>query len=332
VSEVIEHNDAGNDRTVRVGPSQVPVSIKVYQDIYHQVTGRTEQIRKRYSENLLIEFGELEQLHHKLMQLCDVHAVVASNQTISVFYEKDRKDQFTSFDRFRNYNVSSASPTVNVVFRYSFSIVPSGIDKPQEYTITVRLTSRVAAAKQMEAEAPPFMRGRFFGLFASNVAEITVDYADYVIARGFLEAFDEWIKGCKSIPRSKVLDFARRYSHRIPDAVQILLAVIVTAFGIRAIPALLRDPNPLAEIIPKFVVVYVGGFYILVHIGKILGEIIEQNIDVFPELSYLKLNKGDAKLVSEASSAKPLVIVRLVLAALGTIILGIISARLDRWI
>ena len=105
---IIEHGDAGNGNgeVVRVGESRSPVSLKVYQDIYHQVTGRTEQIRKRYSENLLVDFGELEQLNNKIFQLCDVHNVIASNESISVFYDKERKEQFTSFERFRKYNLS----------------------------------------------------------------------------------------------------------------------------------------------------------------------------------------------------------------------------------
>jgi hypothetical protein len=159
MSEIIEHDDAGNGRVVRVGQTHTQVSLKVYQDIYHQVTGRTEQIRKRYSDNILAEFSDLEQLHHKISQLCDVHHVVARNETISVFHDKERKELFTSFERFRAYNGNATSPSVNVVLKYNFSIVPAGLERPQEYVVTVRLTSRVAAVKQLEDEAPPFMAG-----------------------------------------------------------------------------------------------------------------------------------------------------------------------------
>ena len=44
MSEIIEHDDSGNgeDRVVEVGQSNVPVPFKLYQDVYHQITGRTE--------------------------------------------------------------------------------------------------------------------------------------------------------------------------------------------------------------------------------------------------------------------------------------------------
>jgi len=190
LSEIVEHRDQGSGRILRVGDTNSSVSVKVYQDIYHQITGRTEQIRKRYSDNLLIEFPELEQLHIKVMQLCDVHNVVASNETVSVFHDKERKEQFTSFERFRAYNANAASPCVNVVLRYNFSVIPAGLQKPQEYVVSIRLTSRVALLQQAEEDAPPFMRSRIISFMSENTAEVTVDYADYVIARGFIEAFD----------------------------------------------------------------------------------------------------------------------------------------------
>ena len=221
LSEIVEHADEGNARPVRVGERNVPVSVKVYQDIYHQITGRTEQIRKRYTDNILLEMQDLEQLHHKVMQLCDVHNVVARNETISVFHEKERKEQFTSFDRFQAYNANTASPCVNVVLKYNFSIVPAGLPRPQEYVVTVRLTSRVAMLRQVEEEVPPFMRGRVIGLIGDNTAEITVEYADYVIARGFIEAFDEWLRGCKSVPKKQWLHVLRRWSHVIPRSLQL---------------------------------------------------------------------------------------------------------------
>ena len=130
-------------------------------------------------------------MHFKIMQLCDVHHIIANNETISVFHEKERKEEFTSFDRFKKYNTNTASPTTSVVFKYNFSITPAGLSKPQEYIVAIRLSSRVALIKQAEEDAPPFMRGRFLNFVGDNTAEITIEYVDYVIARGFLEAFDE---------------------------------------------------------------------------------------------------------------------------------------------
>lgn len=329
MANIIEHGDAGNGPAVRIGETQHQVSLKVYQDIYHQVTGRTEQIRKRYSDNLLIDIGELEQLHHKVCQLWDVHNVIAKNASVTVFHDKERKEQFTSFERFRAYNANTASPTVSIVLKYNFSLIPAGLDRPQEYVVSIRLTSRVAAIRQFEEEAPPFMRGRFFGLIGGPVAEITVEYADYVIARGFLEAFEEWVKGCKSIPKSRLLANLRRYSHWMPEILQLAVAILIGYFAFQAVPTVIL-PTASQAVTARFIVVFSGGAYILLKLAHIAGDFIEKTIDGFPEISYLRLNKGDERLIQEAEKIKPFALLRLALGAMGSITLGVLSSKIER--
>lgn len=331
MSEVIEHSDVGNGSTLHVGNTNTAISAKTYQDIYHQITGRTEQIRKRYSENLLIELSELEQLHFKIMQLCDVHNIIANNETISVFHEKERKEQFTSFERFKAYNANTASPTVNIVFKYNFSIIPAGLYKPQEYIVTIRLSSRVAMIKQAEDEAPAFMRGRLLNFIGDNTAEITIEYADYVIARGFLEAFDEWVRGCKSVPKPKKLHALRRWSHLIPRFLRIVIVLFIGWFALQAVPMYFSiSSKPEAWL--RFLIIYSTASIILMALVGFAGDMIEEAIDTFPVLSYLKLNKGDANLIDEFQDRRTSVIIKFTLGAAFSIILGIISSKLEKFL
>ncbi len=328
---IIEQPDNGDGRleVIKVGDSETQVSLKVYQDIYHQVTGRTEQIRKRYSDNLLVEFAEIEQLHFKIGQLCSVHKVVAGNEVISVFHDKERKEQFTSFERFRLYNSNAVSPTVSVVLKYNFSIVPAGLQKPQEYAVSIRITSRVAMLQQIEQEAPPFMRGRLAGLVATNTVEVTVDYADYVIARGFLEAVDEWIRGCKKTPAKPWLNICRGWSHTVPGLAKVAAASLLTWFAFQAIPSILSE-SPSFEVLARFLVVYGGGAFIIVTLAAAVGGLIEDAIDGYPILSYLKLNKGDCNLVDEFKQRKVLIIIKFLASAVFAVGLGILSTKLEK--
>jgi hypothetical protein len=329
LSEVIEHGDVGNSSTLHVGAMNSAVSVKVYQDLYHQITGQTEQIRKRYSDNLLVELPELEQLHFKVLQLCDVHNVVAKNEIISVFHEKERKEQFTSFERFQAYNANTASPTLNVVIKYNFSIVPAGLRKPQEYVVTIRLTSRVALIKQAEEEAPPFMRGRLLSFLTENTAEITVEYADYVIARGFLEAFDEWIRGCKAIPKPKTLLTLRRWSHLVPSAFRMLIVLLIGWFALQIIPTYFNSTSK-PDTWARFLVIYGAASFLLLTLAGTAGGMIEEAIDTFPTLSYLKLNKGDATIIEAFQERRSGVITKFMLAAAFSVVLGIVSSKLEK--
>lgn len=331
MGDLIEHSDNGDGSldVIQVGDAGRSVTLKTYQDIYHQVTGRTEQIRKRYSDNLLVDFSDVEQLNIKIQQLCDVHTIVASNEVISVFHEMERKEQFTSFARFRAYNSSTASPTVNLVLKYNFSIVPAGLKRPQEYAVSIRLASRVALLKQIDEEAPPFIRGRLAGFVAVNTAEVTIDYADYVIARGFVEAFDEWVRGCPKSPPIHWLSKLRRWSEYIPGVAKLSVGSLITWFAFQAIPAYFSPSTP-PEVWARFFVVYAGGALILVPVAGAVGTFLEEAVDSFPVLSYLKLNKGDANLIEDYRNRKVVVFQKLAASSIVSILLGIVSAKLEK--
>lgn len=329
MSEIVERCDDGNVQPTSAGSSNHQLSLKAYQDLYHQITGRTEQIRRRYSENILLDASDLEQLHHKILQLCDVHNVVARNETISVFHDKERKEQYTSFDRFRLYNANNPNPCVTVVMKYNFSIIPAGQLRPQEYVVTVLLTSRVAQLRQAEEEAPPFLRARIASFVGDNTAEVTVDYADYVIARGFLEAFDEWIRGCKVGPKRRWLRAIQAWSYFIPRVVQTVTVLLITSYALQAIPEYF-PPEATPAHWARFVVLYLGASFVLVAGAGAAGHFMERAIDSYPSLSYLKLNKGDERMISEFQDRTRKSILGLLSGSTLAIVLGIISTKLEK--
>jgi hypothetical protein len=328
MSDIIEHTDDGVS-SVQVGDGQQAsvIPMKVYQDVYHQVTGRTEQIRKKYDDNLLMDGNEIQQIHHKIMQLCDVHQVVASNETISVFHEKERKEQFTSFSRFLSYNVGTASPTTNVVLKYNFSIVASGLARPQEYIVTIRLSSRVALIKQLEEDAPAFFPSHVFGMMVGCVAEIRVEYVDYVVARGFIEAFDEWVSGCNSNPENKFIKTLRRFSFLVPKMAGPLVAILALIFSLDTLGggSLLQADY---SFLIRFIMIYITGLYLLVTAANFSAKLIENSIDKHIETSYININKGDVKLVDEFGKRKKWVVLEFIGGCLLTVVLGIAATKL----
>lgn len=61
-----------------------------------------------------------------------------------------------------------------------------------------------------------------------------------------------------------------------------------------------------------------------------IGGLIEEAIDSYPILSYLKLNKGDRNLIDEFGGQRRSVIVKLAISSISTIALGIVSAKLEK--
>jgi hypothetical protein len=329
MKELIEHGDAGV-AVVKVGdqPGEAYAPLKLYQQIYRQITGRPEQISRDYSNNLLIDFAAIQQLDYKMKQLCGVHRVVGWNEMVSVFHEKDRKEQFTSFDAFRNYNSNTSSACVSVVLKYYFSIVPANSERPEEYEVEVRLSSRVAAIKQMKEEAPPFFGIQYYAYAAAEVALIKVKYADYVVARGFMEAFDEWVSGCNAVPKKRWLVWAQRRSEALPWIGKVAGALIVGIYGLRAIPGMI-GPAVTPQIWARFIVIYVVGLYLATMLLGAAGFILEVSLDRYGELSYLKLNKGDEKLIDEFHRHNSGVVWRFIGGSVLAVALGIVSAKLS---
>ncbi|MDQ3583022.1 MAG: hypothetical protein M3495_16095 [Pseudomonadota bacterium] len=263
------------------------------------------------------------------MQLCDIHKIVARNETVSVFHDKERKEQFTSFERFRAYNANASSPSVTVVLKYNFSIIPAGLDKPQEYVITVRLTSRIAMLQQIVSDAPPFVSGRVIGYITGNTAELSVDYADYIIARGFLEAFDEWIRGCKSEPDVPWLTFLQRWSHVVPKTLKVAAAFLTLAYALKAVPNFFGTPTD-PQVWARFFIMFGGGFYVITTLAGSAGSMIESAIDSFNVISYLSLNKGDKKLIEDFGKRKRHVAFKFIFGCVLTIALGVIASKIAK--
>lgn len=332
MSDIIEHNSDNNvENVLSVGSGNDLVSFKLYQDIYHQITGKTEQINQKFSKNLLIEFSDIEQLHMKMMQVREVLNVLACNETITIFHDNERKESFTSFERFRQYNSSSVSPTTSLALQYNFSIMPGGLTQAREYTIAIRLASRVALADQMEKDVPSFMRGRLLNLVSDNTAEITIDYSDYVVARGFLEAFSEWVKGCNHTQKPKFISVLQSYSHHFHSLIPILLMLLLSYYSLAFVTEFFSGAVDQVKY-ARFLVVYGSGAYFTVVLGTMVGRLIERSIDSYPVLSYVKLNKGDEQLIAKFNGGWGRVVFKCLLGAALTIVLGVISCKLDRLI
>lgn len=329
MNEIID-NGASEPAIVKVGDGQSNLSIKTYQDVYHQITGRTEKISKRSKEHILVTIDDVTQLHHKMWQLCDVHNIVAKNEAITIFYDQERTEQYTSFERFQRYNANATSPCINLVLKYNFSIIPGGLQRPQEYVVTIRLTSRLGLIKQADEEdAPSFMRGFFFD--RERTTEVSIEYADYVVARGFMEAFDEWLKGVKKSRRNPLVSFMAPRTHYITGGLKLLGAFSVSLFALQAIPELF-SPATLPTEWARFFVIYMGGGYCLLNLLGLAGAIIENAIENYPTLSYVHLNRGDAHLIEEFRSQRRPVVWKFLWGSVFAIILGVIASRLDKLI
>ncbi|MFK0330293.1 hypothetical protein ACIQUB_04115 [Rhizobium sp. NPDC090275] len=93
----VHANNASNG-TVMLPVGGSEVSMQVLQDVYAKFTGKKEQISKSISFNHLTSFEDIENLHQKIIQICDQYNVIQRNESIVVYHINNSKDQFSIFD------------------------------------------------------------------------------------------------------------------------------------------------------------------------------------------------------------------------------------------
>jgi len=85
--------------TVVIGGAQI--TVQQLQQIYSELTGESESITKYYDDPIRLTLDDIEQLHHRLIQTWEQYRIVSSSCSFTVYYLKNSKDQFNTFERFK---------------------------------------------------------------------------------------------------------------------------------------------------------------------------------------------------------------------------------------
>lgn len=289
--------DSGGVTTGIAGEGSI--SLQVWQDVWHKLTGKVEEVTRVWSEPFQISIGHLHALHKRLEQSCEQYHLNSMNFDIAIFYADDHSESFTSWQRFNTHAVSDTSAVESVAITYDFLITPPKASAPQNYKITLRIASRVVVMKKLNDDM-------FFGLpkivreIGSRTAEAKIRYVDYVIARTMLHAIDDWSKSLPRAAEPPVWKWLQRRSEIIPRVFRILMAAMAVWGAFESVPHIFADGASFA----KLAYFMLGSFYgicVCYGIGHYLGRVVEGGVDRYSALSYIELTSGDA---SEIGAAK----------------------------
>lgn len=317
-SEVIRSEDAQSD---------------FYFKLHQRINARSEEISKNYSNNILVKFEDIRELHLKTLQsitsLKPAKSII--NTRISVSHLEGESEKFNSFEAFAQHNVTSPNATTDISLTYSFSLFDQEDGNFENYKVINQISSRVAQLHQLEKQAPPFISEAIISGMVTDTAKITVHYSDYVKARHFFSMFDEWIKGCDESKNSEKIRTLKKYSYLIPRVGKFIIYALLAWFTANAI-----DSNTIStDFSIKFIVLYASVFVITGGISDTLLRLVERAIDSHLAISYLDINKGDKKLIQRFNDRNKRSIRNTVTGLAGTLILGIsTSAAYDaiKWI
>ncbi|MDP1707754.1 MAG: hypothetical protein Q8L89_01555 [Gammaproteobacteria bacterium] len=304
-------------------PHRMPVSIQVLQNIYHELTGKNEEMSKSYDDAFRVTFADFEQLDHRITQTCEQYSISTSNCSIKVYYINDTQQTFSSFNVFRAFNAGSSSAVESVLVTYNFLILLPKLNQPQSYTLTIRVASKVSIENKMQDELY-FEMPKILRLMGRRTAVVAIKYVDYMVARNMLNVVDEWFK---ALPKSMVpayWAFIRKRSSYVPLIARYFVAAVVALIIFTTLPSFVPPGATLLHF-AKFWLLASVGLFAAYRFAHHLGSAAEDSIDRWSELSYVSLTSGDKAAINEAEQRNRHSIVSACLKLLGVLLISVVT-------
>jgi hypothetical protein len=321
--------DENNDEMGIVTIENQPVSMKLIQSIYNEITGKTEKIGRTLSDDHDIDLGALRQLNIKINQMLEQYYIVSKNCSVSLYHVDDCKNQYSSFERFELYDPSSMSPCENIQLEYNFLIVLPETKQPQSYKITVNLHSRVALKQKAESEHG--INRRIIRLVSKRTGQYEIKYVDYTVARNFQTAIDQWYSSLVKGNENKIVQFLQDKSEHF-DSIFRILTVAILSF------AILKNAESLIGELPTLQSVFLAGLfsfssiYLLGMLAFKLGAITERSIDGHQAISGLRLNIGDKNSFESFAKSNSNSLKGAILSAVLMVALNVFSTYLSSFL
>ncbi|MDO8937370.1 hypothetical protein Q7G06_16015, partial [Acinetobacter baumannii] len=87
------------------------ISAEACQDMFQYFTRPKTSLSKDYSDNVKLNFEDIENLNSMIAQTLRGENIVALNASVVVIHKDKSKSIFESFDAFRGYVTGGSSPT-----------------------------------------------------------------------------------------------------------------------------------------------------------------------------------------------------------------------------
>lgn len=282
--------------------AEVPVSMQVYQAIYNDITGKTENITDTYKMYYSVTSNDLINLEKHIGQFCEQYHVKSSSVSLTIFHVKDSKERFSSFERLNTYNVACLSPVERIHIEVNFLIILPKVETPQSYKIKLTLTSGVALVDKHQDDFPSgFPKSILMRAVQKETAEVEIEYVDYIVARSISDLFRTWLEALPETKPNNKIEWWQSRSHFVRQAFGVSFLLITAYFSIaftgKYFTQTTENMTGLATyLITIFAILVVSRF-----LGNLIGLRVESAIDNLSSDLYssINLNAGDKKLASK---------------------------------
>ncbi|UDM16110.1 hypothetical protein [Vogesella sp. XCS3] len=318
---VIENGQSESNVIIEGRDGPASISMQLYQDLYNQITGKSEEIKQFSKKSIKVKLEDVRQFDIKIKQVLEQYKIVSFNSSFSIIYDKNQKETHSSIEKFMSLNNAISNCTESVFIKYNFAIILPQTSRAQSYTIAVKLSNRITSQKKLVEELPNGIPAAVVNMFTSKTCEITISYVDYVVARTVISVFDEWVDSLDESKESGLLNFARKNSHFIPSIFK-YTTLLISVFVLANLMPTLVSNSPNGPQFFQFGVYLFVFIFILYKLAAAIGRFVERSIDASSEISYLDITNGDKKLINEVEASNKMAIVKTVFGSMAMALLN----------
>lgn len=316
-------SQTANERVVVLNENE-KINLNTYQQIYNEITGKSEEMSKWYNTLYQIEFADILVLHQRIQQHLSQYSINGSNCHIRVYYEDEINDTFSSFDKFQLQHSHSSSAVERVLLRYNFLIIHPETQRSQNYKMEISLGSRITIVKSFLKEHA-WYDGEYIPFFLSRHSGVEIEYVDYNVGKTLLATIDDWYKTLHVAKQSKVLQYLQKNSRYLPAVSRnILVATTLTSILIYA-PDFF-SVNHTMEGLGLFLLLSLTSLYFLAQIGDFIGKLARKAVNTYCTLSFVKLNKADEHLITDTKKQNSNTFLKLSIQLVVNIGISVISS------
>lgn len=183
-------SDYGSDRLpndTHVPMAQLPAT--ALQALYHAVTGKTENLSKRLTKNVLIRRDDINRLVDMLRQQMQHYVISAGpTTTVKLAYDNKRTQQFSSWERFSIQDSATMDISSELLIKHEFLLLLPETQTPQRCVINITIDSKLPlySHEEDDFDLPVWLMLRF------HTVLVSIDFVDYLIAKVFCQIAEDW--------------------------------------------------------------------------------------------------------------------------------------------
>jgi hypothetical protein len=231
MNEAITPPDPANAATGYIDIANLPAPI--LRAIYRKITGRKESLVKAFYSGTIVGKNDIVQFCHKMDQICDRCDVQGKSLQFRIRHKNGLTAELSSLHKFIEYDESSPHAIEYISTSFGFLIkAPYRTEGFSDYKIELTIFSSDWSGDR-EAK-----RKLFQDIYAGGRPSIIfdIDYADYVVARNFLAAVDEWEDGLQKVPPNRFIEYAKQlyYPNKTSNPILKIAYLIVAASSLYA--------------------------------------------------------------------------------------------------